>query len=231
MRVSPNHHSARRAVQPQAMAGLTKFVRAAAEGKRDALERYSGDINGEDKWQWRKTSSVELGFETLRVIYCCEKDLSYCDAVLAYLLCPLCCPTYFACGCICPDPAINAANPQKGFTALDRAVAGDHKDAVRYLLARPGIKPKQECMKMTPLKRAVESKSDDPYILRLLAETQVYSPEDLFNAHKLAQEKKKAAKALYLQEALRRASVPTGAPAGAGAGAGAGGSASTAARK
>ena len=61
----------------------------------------------------------------------------------------------------------------QGFTALDRAVAGDHKDAVRYLLARPGIKPKQECMKMTPLKRAVESKSDDPYILRLLAETQV----------------------------------------------------------
>jgi hypothetical protein len=56
---------------------------------------------------------VLAGFETLRVIYCCEKDLSYCDAVLAYLLCPLCCPTYFACGCICPDAAINASNPQK----------------------------------------------------------------------------------------------------------------------
>jgi hypothetical protein len=63
--------------------------------------------------------------------------------------------------------------PVQGYTALDRAVAGDHKDAVRYLLARPGIKPKQECMKTTPLKRAVESKSDDPYIVRMLAETQV----------------------------------------------------------
>jgi hypothetical protein len=61
------------------------------------------------------------------------------------------------------------------FTALDRAVHAESVEAVRFLLSQPAIKPKQECMKTTPLKRAVESKSDDPTIVKLLVDSQVGS--------------------------------------------------------
>ena len=107
------------------------------------LSAYRGNINAVDDYAWKKTNPVLLGLETVEKIYCCVKDLSFCDTVLGYCCCPIFCPLYFACGCLQPDPAFNDANPTKGCTALDRACNADNADVVQFLLAQQSIQPKQ----------------------------------------------------------------------------------------
>ena len=56
-------------------------------------------------------------------------------------------------------------------------------------------------MKVSPLKRAVESKSDDPAVLGLLVKH--YTAVEVQDAYQLAQNKKKVKKAEFLQEVVR----------------------------